>query len=191
MVDAIPGCCHPPLLITGGSKTYVPHADRPHHYPDESISYTHADAGATDVSKRAPPRRLGAAAHPRQEGLQRRELRGVAGEGVEEADGGVVVPLQQEDAVGGVEDAVVPELGQPDADDGAGRQVEEAGVAAELAVARVEAAALRQQHPPARVEARVEDAAAARAAGGGAPLGAHGPEADVVAEVAGCHSPSD
>ena len=36
-------------------------------------------------------------------------------------------------------------------------------VAAELAVAWVQATALRQHHPPARVEARVDDAEAARA----------------------------
>jgi hypothetical protein len=52
-------------------------------------------------------------------------------------------------------------------------------------VAWVEAAALRQHHPPARVETRVDDAAAARAGSAGSPVAAHGSEADVVPEVAG------
>ena len=129
--------------------------------------------------------------HMRQEGLQRRELRDVAGERVEETDGGVVVPLQQEDAVDGVEDAVVAEEREPGADEGAGREVEEADVPAELAVARVEAVALGEQHPPPRVEARVGDAAAPRAGGAGPPVGARRAEADVVPQIAGEHSPPD
>ena len=58
------------------------------------------------------------AAHLRQEGLQRRELCGITGEGVKEADGSVMVPLQQEDAIDGVEDAVILKKGQPGADEG-------------------------------------------------------------------------
>ena len=42
-------------------------------------------------------------------GRQRREVAEVAGEGVEEADGGVRVALQEAAALGGVEDAVVGE----------------------------------------------------------------------------------
>lgn len=104
--------------------------------------------------------------HQRQEGRQWRELRNVAGEGVEEADGGVSVPLQQEEAVDRVKDAVVLQKREPDADEDAGGEVEEADVPAQLAVAGVENVALGQQHPPVRVEARVDDAAAAAWADG-------------------------
>lgn len=51
-------------------------------------------------------------------GLQRWELRDVASERMEETDGGVLVPLQQEDAVDGVDDAVIPKEREPDADEG-------------------------------------------------------------------------
>ena len=51
---------------------------------------------------------------------QRRELGDVAGERVEEPDGGVAVPLEEEDAVDGVEDAVVLEDGQLHANESAG-----------------------------------------------------------------------
>jgi len=71
---------------------------------------------------------LRAAAHVPREGLQRRELCGIAGEGVKEADGSVMVPLQQEDAVDRVEDAVILEKGELDADEGTSREVEEADV---------------------------------------------------------------
>ena len=53
-----------------------------------------------------------------QEGLQRWELRDVASERMKETDGGVLIPLQQEDAVDGVEDAVIPEEREPDTDEG-------------------------------------------------------------------------
>jgi len=52
-------------------------------------------------------------------------------------------------------------------------------------VAWVEAAALGQQHPPVQIEARVKDAAAARASSAGPPVGTHSSEADVITEVAG------
>lgn len=115
---------------------------------------------------------------------RRGELGDVAGEGVKEADGGVPVALQEEEAVWGVEDAVVAEEREGDADEcggGGGGEVEEAGVAGERAVAREAAEALREHHPPrAGVEARVQHAAAPRGGRGGAPRRAHRPEPDVV-----------
>ena len=98
------------MLITRGSKAYIIHLIWPHHYSDKSIC-THIDAGTTDLSKKVPHLPLRAAAHVPREGLQRRELCGIAGEGVKEADGSVMVPLQQEDAVDRVEDAVILEKG--------------------------------------------------------------------------------
>ena len=118
------------------------------------------------------------------EAVQVRELGDVAGEGVEQADGAVPVALQEEEAIGGVEDAVVLELREGDTDEGTGGgEVEEAGVAAVGAVAREPAEALREEHPAARVEARVQQGAAARGGSGGAPLGADRAEADVVYET--------
>lgn len=52
---------------------------------------------------------------------------------------------------------MVPEEREPDTDEGACREVEEADVPTELTVARVEVVALGEQHPPPRVEARVGD----------------------------------
>jgi hypothetical protein len=122
--------------------------------------------------------------------LEVRELSDVAGERVEQADGVVPVVLQEEQAIGGVENAVVLELREGDADDGpGGGEVVEAGVAAERAVAREPAEALREEHPAARVEARVQQGAAARGGGGGAPVGADRAEADVVQETARGENP--
>jgi hypothetical protein len=59
-------------------------------------------------------------------------------------------------------------------------EVEEAHVAVQLGVARVEAPALRQHHPPPRMEAWVDHAAAARGRRARSPGGADGTEADVV-----------
>jgi len=64
-------------------------------------------------------------------------------------------------------------------------------VAAQVGVAGVEAVALGEHHPAARVEARVGDTAAARAGGAGPPARADGPEADVVQQVAGQHARRD
>ena len=58
-------------------------------------------------------------------------------------------------------------------------------------MARVEAVALGKQHPPPRVEARVDDAPSARAGGAGPPVGARCAEADVVCDVAGQHTLRD
>jgi hypothetical protein len=127
----------------------------------------------------------------RDEGRQRRELADVAGEGVEEADGGVRVALQEEEALGGVEDAVVREQREVGAHEGARAAVEEADAGAEPGVARVQAMALREHRPPARVEAGVGHAAAVRVRGAGAPAGAHGAEADVVEQVSGEHALRD
>ena len=153
----------------------------------------HVDGCSTDASEIVPLVSHQLGAHVPEEGLQWREVQDVAGEGVEEADGGVVVALEEEDAVDGVEDAVVPEEREVDADEGAGGEVEEADEAAQLAVARVEAVALGEQHPPPRVESPVYDAAAARAGRAGPPVGADGAEADVVQQVAvaGQHPPRD
>jgi hypothetical protein len=59
----------------------------------------------------------------------------------------------------------------------------------ERAVAREPAEALREEHPAARVEARVLQGAAARGGGGGAPVGADRAEADVVQETARGENP--
>ena len=67
-------------------------------------------------------------------------------------------------------------------DEGAGGEVEEAHKAAEVGVAGVEAVALGQHHPAARVEAWVADV---RADGAFTPVRAHGAEPDVVLLVAG------
>ena len=89
----------------------------------------------------------------RDEGRQRRELAEVVGEGVEEEDGGVRVALQEEEALGGVEDAVVGEQREAGGHEGARAAVEEADAAAEPGVARVQAVALGEHRPPPRVEA--------------------------------------
>lgn len=124
------------------------------------------------------------------EALDIRKLSNVAGEGVEEADSGVVVALQEEEAIGGVEDAVVLELREGDAHKGAtGGEVEEASVAVVSPVAREPAEALREEHPVAQVEAGVEQTAAARGCSGGAPVGADRAEADVIQETPGGEHP--
>jgi hypothetical protein len=54
----------------------------------------------------------------------------IAGERVEQADNGVVIPLQDEESFVGVEDAVVLEQRDVDADEGSRVEVGEADVAA-------------------------------------------------------------
>nr|CAB3452444.1 unnamed protein product [Digitaria exilis] len=97
---------------------------------------------------------------------------------MEEADSAlqVLVPQQQEEAVDRVDGQVVLEERDPGEDPGPRVKVEEASIG----VAWVEAVALGEHHPAARVEARVDDAKAARADRAGAPAGADSPEADVV-----------
>jgi hypothetical protein len=63
--------------------------------------------------------------------------------------------------------------------------VEEAHVAMQLGVARVEPVALGQQHPAPRVEAWVNHPAAARGGGAGSPRRADSSESDVVQKVGG------
>ena len=63
-----------------------------------------------------------------------------------------------------------------------GREVEEAFLSRSC---RVEAVALGQHHPPARVKARVDNTTAAWADGARPPVGANGAEADIVGHVAG------
>ncbi|CAN6198823.1 unnamed protein product [Urochloa humidicola] len=70
-------------------------------------------------------------------------------------------------------------------DKGSRVEVEEADVAVQAGVARVEAVALGKHHPAARVEARVNDAAATRGGGTGSPRGTNCSEADIVGEVGG------
>ena len=95
------------------------------------------------------------------EALEVCELGDLAGERVEQADSVVPVTLQEEQAVGGVEDAVVLELREGDTDHGlGGGEVEEAGVAAEHAVAREPAEDLQEEHPAARPRGAVAVAAA-------------------------------
>jgi len=104
---------------------------------------------------------------------------------VEQADGGVVVPLQDEEALVGIENAVVVEQRDADAYKGSRVEVDEADAAVQLRVAGVEAVSFGQQRPTARVEAWFHDPAAARGGGAGSPRGADGAEADVVQQVAG------
>jgi len=120
----------------------------------------------------------------REESREWWQVEKVAGERVEQADGGVVVPVQDEEAFVGMEDAVVLEQRDADADEGSRVEVEEADVAVQLGVAGVEAVAFGQQRPTARVEAWFDDPAAARGGGAGSPRGADGAEADVVKKVA-------
>lgn len=79
---------------------------------------------------------------------------------MEEADGGVFVPLEHEQAINGVERAVVSEQRELGTDKKPRVLVEEPNVPAQPAVARVEAVAFGEHHPAARVETRVGDAAA-------------------------------
>uniref|UniRef100_J3MQ45 Uncharacterized protein n=1 Tax=Oryza brachyantha TaxID=4533 RepID=J3MQ45_ORYBR len=158
------------------------------------LARSHVDGGNTDISETIPLISHQQGAHVPDLSMVSRGGKSkmyVAGEGVEEADCSAVVSLQQEDALHGVEDAVVFEGREADAGEGAGRQVEEADETAQLAVARVEAVALGEQHPPPRVEAPVDDAVAARAGCAGSPVGANGAEAGVVQQVAGQHPPRD
>ncbi|KAF8758108.1 hypothetical protein HU200_010773 [Digitaria exilis] len=74
-----------------------------------------------------------------EERHQRRELDDVAGERVEDADGGVDVAVEEEEAVDGVEDDVAVEEREVGPDEGARREVEEAREAMEVRVAGVEA----------------------------------------------------
>jgi hypothetical protein len=126
--------------------------------------------------------------HLWQEGRQRREIDDLASERVEEAHGGVTVAVQEEEAVDRVEYDVVIQEWEVSTDEGAGGEVEEAHEAAEVGVAGVEAVALGEHHPAARVEAWVADV---RAAGARAPVRAYGAEPDVVLQVAGQHTPPD
>lgn len=161
------------------------------HDSDDSIC-TDTEGGSTNGSEILPsPSHIQVGFRKTHESGEWWELCSVTGEGVEEADDSVLAPLQEEEAVDGVEDAVVPEQREQDADDGARGEVEEADVAAHLAVARVEAVALGQHHPPARVEARVDDAAAAWGERARPPVRADGAEADVVPQVAREHPPPD
>lgn len=130
-------------------------------------------------------------------GEERREVEGVAGEGVEETDGivgaaGALLLLEQEeDAVDGVEDDVVAEKREPLVGAGSRGAVHEASRGRRRRLAGTGAGGGKHD-PVARVEARVEDAAAAGGGGAGAPVGAGGAEADVVEEVAGGqHAPAD
>jgi len=123
--------------------------------------------------------------HLREESREWWQVNKVAGERVEQADGGVVVPVQDEEAFVGMEDAVVLEQRDADADEGSRVEVEEADVAVQLGVAGVEAVAFGQQRPTARVEAWFDDPAAARGGGARSPRGADGAEADVVQQIAG------
>jgi hypothetical protein len=120
---------------------------------------------------------------------ERGKVSQVAGERVEEANDGVLVALEEEEAIHGVEDAVVSKERKLDTDEGSCVEVEEANVVAELVVARVEAVTLWKHYPASRVEAWVNDTAAAWAHGAVAPQSADGAEADVVQEVAGQDMP--
>jgi hypothetical protein len=96
-----------------------------------------------------------------------------------------VVPLQDEEALVGIENAVVLEQRDVDADEGSCVEVEEPDVAVQLGVARVEATALGKHHPAARVEAWVADAVATWGSGARSPGSADGTEANIVHQVDG------
>jgi hypothetical protein len=99
---------------------------------------------------------------------------------VKEPDGGVVGSLQQEEAIDRVKDLTeAAEKRVTNPGKSSRGEVEEAL----LAVGRVYAVAIRQHHPPARVEAWVGDAAPERADRAGSPMRARGAEADVIQQV--------
>jgi hypothetical protein len=94
-----------------------------------------------------------------------------------------MVPLQDEEAFVGVEYAVVLEQRDVDADEGSHVEVEEADVAEQLGVARVEAVSFGEHSPAARVEERVDNPAATLGGGVGSPVGANSSEVDIVEKV--------
>lgn len=106
------------------------------------------------------------------------------GERVEDTDSTVPIPLQEEEAIDRVDDEVIREEREEETREGARGDVEEANPPVELAVAREEAMALGEQDPLARMEARVHDAAAARADGAGPPMAANSAEPEVIRHVA-------
>jgi len=124
-------------------------------------------------------------------GHKRWEVDNITGERMEETDDGVLVPVHDQEAIDGIEDAVVLKDGELGTHEPPRVEVEEADVAAELAMGRVQAMALRQHHPATRVEARVVDAVAARGNGARPPVGANRAEVDVVQQVAGQHTPGN
>lgn len=179
----------------GGSKGYTPQTTE--HKHDDDGSTTVGNRSTYAVSDIEPFPQLGVSMCPteiiaqlREEGGKWWELNNVASERVEEADGSVFVSLEEEEAVDRFQSTVVLKQGELDTDEGSSVKVEEADVATQLSVAGVEAVALRQHHPAARVEAWIGDTAAARADGARPPTGANSAEADVIKKIAGQHAPS-
>ena len=91
----------------------------------------------------------------REEVRQWWELGDVAGERVEEADGAVLHPQQEEEAVHRIDGAVVAEERDLGADHGPRVGVEEADVPVHGGVAGVKAVALGKHHPAVRVTSRL------------------------------------
>jgi hypothetical protein len=99
-----------------------------------------------------------------------------------------MVVVQKEEAADRVEYDMVIQEREVDMDHKTGGEVDEAHEAAEVGVAGIEAVALGEHHPVARVEAWVEDA---RADDARAPVQADDAESDVVLQVVGQHPPPD
>jgi hypothetical protein len=124
--------------------------------------------------------------HKRREGW---ELNDVAGERVEEADGGILVSLEDQEALDGVKNTMIREQREPDADKDPRVEVEESNVFTEIFMAGVKAMALGEHHPEARVKARIGHASAARRYSGRPPIGTDGTEANIVRQVANQQAP--
>jgi hypothetical protein len=120
--------------------------------------------------------------HKRHEGW---ELDDVAGKRMEEKDGGVLVSLEDQEALNGVKNTMIREQREPDADKDPRVEVEESDVFTETFMAAVKAMALGKHHPAARVKARVDHASATRRYGGRPPVAADRTEANIVHQVAG------
>jgi hypothetical protein len=78
------------------------------------------------------------------------ELDDVAGERMEEKDGGVLVSLEDQEALDGVKNTMIREQREPDADKDPRVEVEESDVFTETFKARVKAMALGEHHPATR-----------------------------------------
>ena len=174
--------CHSPLQIVRGSKGYTPQATEGKHDGGDSSSSV---ARNRSTYLRFFVKRM---VQLREEGCERWELGDVAGQRVEDANGGVFVPLEEKEAIDRVKNMVIPQQPELDADEDSRVKVEEAD---QLAMAGADAVTRGEHRPAARVEALVGDAEAAGAHGAGAPTGADCAESDVPKEIASQNSPRD
>ena len=81
---------------------------------------------------------------------------------MEEADGGVLVSMEEQEALNRVEDTVILEQREPDVNKNPRVKVEEACVFTEPFMARIKPVALSEHHPAAWVKACINDATATR-----------------------------